>query len=525
MARKPRFDPKSRISKAWISTRPEMIFTAFDQYFATLAGELMKDVDEFSLEIFDTADLDRNEFLAVIVASYFEDFISEIGLWKAFTDHCREELGCDLPFYDLEGYDSEYINWQDIAILIWAWVADGFTGSLLHPHSPTLIALAKAWVELLEDKIDDAPAFSYFDKFLEVKDANDFFRVRDVLNWLTLNSWLFGQLDMRNDYDYNMERLLEGREDLSPSALEFLYYDAHQNLSTNGATRFGGVLITEMAKRIIRGNQDLQDALSGMGRRFTGDFEVLEIKKSHYVFLHLESGLTMRVVKESIDLDPSEGKYVFTSLVQWRGEYWVCGGLVTIPTEEVSKKANARLPYNLATAKDREIIRSQTAGQETVFKQCFGKSLVVRTGRKAIEEAMSLYYKSLELYNAKMLGREPRLNDLPKVSYDQAGESEKVAIFFSPGVGVEFNPFAASVIDYLQGAQIEDVSSPVQLLVSMALKCDLPLVKYIQENYDMTRLEATVPSLNLERDLTAFCWFHNPNGSVKSAPSLSLLNA
>ena len=56
--------------------------------------------------------------MSIIAASYFEDFVNDIGLWSALVRKHEELFGWALPFYDLSDYDKDYLNPQDFEFFL-----------------------------------------------------------------------------------------------------------------------------------------------------------------------------------------------------------------------------------------------------------------------------------------------------------------------------------------------------------------------------------------------------------------------
>lgn len=516
---------KSRITKAWLRTRPDKKYSVdYDQFYIDLAEELRVFIGKmapiFSKEFDESAEIN----LAVVIAGYFEDFISEVGIWKAFTDRFREELGSDLPFYDLEGYDPDYINWQDIALLIWVWSSRDFEKGFTDPLSSITIEFAKLFTEVLDEKIDHAPATSLFDEFLEVKDANKFFDVRFILNWLAIDSWLIGLLDKSFSYERELNKMIAENEQDSVEFLNMFEHDLIQDLTFNDITKFGGLYINELAVRILRGDQKLKENLEGMGRKFAGEFEMVGTEKNHYVLLHLDSMRKVRVTRKSVELQPSLGNYVFTSLSKWGGEFWVNGACLPsyVPIQE--RAAEPYVPYYLANEKEREEITMNVADQEAVFKDVFKSSLVLCKGSDALNETALHYFETLELFNAKKLGRDPIPVKLPSLDLPKMAINGTTAIYFAPGEGMTFNPIAGEIVNYLQGGTGFDFLGQGQVLIALLRYCDIHLARYINANYGLQEAIEEEFHLDLDRDLTALCWFVFPKGCAKPEPNLSILN-
>lgn len=78
--------------------------------------------------------------MALTLAHYLEDVISDFGLWAAFTSKHRELYGKYLPFYtiDEENYYCDEINPEDVRFLIWMVLQKSKETTFCNPENPYL---------------------------------------------------------------------------------------------------------------------------------------------------------------------------------------------------------------------------------------------------------------------------------------------------------------------------------------------------------------------------------------------------
>lgn len=94
----------------WLKYRPYERFSAYDGYYLRQANaifNLLNHPTEGFRKYFQ-----RNHLMemAILITCHFEDFINNIGLWKALTRKHRELCGYAIPFYDPE----EFRMWRRI---------------------------------------------------------------------------------------------------------------------------------------------------------------------------------------------------------------------------------------------------------------------------------------------------------------------------------------------------------------------------------------------------------------------------
>lgn len=105
--------------KKWLELHPYKQTNSVDQYYVGIANEIHKRL--YSSTIADAFEEEENiRYTSLCLAAWFEDVISQTGIWQAFTAECRKRYGTYLPFYPIKGdYFPDEINLEDIRFLLW----------------------------------------------------------------------------------------------------------------------------------------------------------------------------------------------------------------------------------------------------------------------------------------------------------------------------------------------------------------------------------------------------------------------
>ena len=116
---------KQRIySGDWKTLHPYTGSAPTDLYYITLANKVLAAIRpiEEALADDDYRKIDDSEQkeLACILTAYFEDIISQTGIFQAFTRVYHRRFGKPLPFYTLDSdYTPGEINIEEVQFLIW----------------------------------------------------------------------------------------------------------------------------------------------------------------------------------------------------------------------------------------------------------------------------------------------------------------------------------------------------------------------------------------------------------------------
>lgn len=84
--------------KEWSATHPYKRSDASDLYYTAIANKVLNVLDSNQLD--DVLNREMVRPTALALTSWFEDIISQVGIWQAFTTECKRRYGSYLPFYD-----------------------------------------------------------------------------------------------------------------------------------------------------------------------------------------------------------------------------------------------------------------------------------------------------------------------------------------------------------------------------------------------------------------------------------------
>ncbi len=161
-----------------------------DAVYARFASELADLLERQDVEGFEGSNVKE---LAIILTMYYEDVLSEIGVWKAFTDKMQELYGRYLPFFDVDEahYYRDEPNVEDVRFLMWLLISRSEPGSLVSPDTLALKDAAEAVYELMDRRFEEMPVNVQFKEFFSDSQCMDkFFSQRDLMKWFFFSNYL-----------------------------------------------------------------------------------------------------------------------------------------------------------------------------------------------------------------------------------------------------------------------------------------------------------------------------------------------
>ena len=164
--------------------------------------------------------------MAIKLTLYFEDMVSEIGLWHSFVQKHQQLYGKPLPFYHVEkNYTPDEPHIEDIQFLLWdSTLDDEYSDTLVNPENEALAHAARTVYTYFMELFEDTPINDdLYDFFHEACFTDNFYDVRQVLKWYFFDCYLtsgrFQKTTFDEALDYQMD-LCQGNRQIAQSAAE-----------------------------------------------------------------------------------------------------------------------------------------------------------------------------------------------------------------------------------------------------------------------------------------------------------------
>ena len=320
--------------KEWLELHPYKQTNSVDQYYVGIANEIHKRL--YSSTIADAFEEEENiRYTSLCLAAWFEDVISQTGIWQAFTAECRKRYGTYLPFYPIKGdYFPDEINLEDIRFLLWHHIQYLCRGiSAINPENPGIEQTAQEIYGLLAEEYETAPENERMQEFLyhSAMGEEDFFRYREILDWFHYQCY-FNIENVAQCRD-EAERLLDD-EKITPEMAETLIYATRTSLTFKGRRNLLSLTSPEWLALI--GNAHPEHQLWGKVKVRENSCYLLEKEDDRYLYvkdLCSEDEGEFKITKKSLNLSAIRSREVGKStliceLIYFGNAWWQCGMLL-----------------------------------------------------------------------------------------------------------------------------------------------------------------------------------------------------
>lgn len=134
------------------------------------------------------------ERAALALIGYYQDVISDAGIWRAFISECRRLYGYTVPFYSIgEDYMDYELNRADVQFMVWYALSMNYENRrFCDPFDKEILEGAHIWYEELEAHYENAPIPTKyrFSAELEIHSEEDRPEIMRLANWLFLHCYL-----------------------------------------------------------------------------------------------------------------------------------------------------------------------------------------------------------------------------------------------------------------------------------------------------------------------------------------------
>ena len=371
--------------KKWLELHPYKQTNSVDQYYVGIANEIHKRL--YSSTIADAFEEEENiRYTSLCLAAWFEDVISQTGIWQAFTAECRKRYGAYLPFYPIKGdYFPDEINLEDIRFLLWHHIQYLCRGiSAINPENPGIEQTAQEIYGLLAEEYETAPENERMQEFLyhSAMGEEDFFHYREILDWFHYQCY-FNIENVAQCRD-EAERLLDDKK-ITPEMAETLIYATRTSLTFKGRRNLLSLTSPEWLALIGKAHPEHQ--LWGKVKARENSCYLLEKEDDEFLYvkdLCSEDEGEFKITKKSLNLSAIRSREVGKStliceLIYFGNAWWQCGMLL----ENKYNQKMAEYVDDLTKQKEKT---NEKAAFHDFIKASGGKSFVFCQSQEEISD-------------------------------------------------------------------------------------------------------------------------------------------
>jgi hypothetical protein len=460
----------------WEKTKPYKGNKKYSEFYTSLSNDILE-VIQSNKDLFKTQELGivANKKLAIILTSYFEDYINEIGIWDYFVQKNQELYGWSVPFFltDIEREEDE-IYVADIAFLIWFFISQT-NDTFLNPEFPAFITIAQEVFEILEEKMDVAPTTDYYDQFFDIPDDIHFFELKKRLNWFALGSYLLG-FEFGIDLADSIEELQESNPKFFESGVQGeVIYAMQDDYNYKRRSSLSAISNLEWFSAIAKCSLDTKTNILQLHKRIMGNFIYEGKKEGYYQFRNVHTDLLFDVHQDSIDLDAKKikkGEMAAFTIMKWQGDWWLSGmfmGMGKLNDAQLMemRKEISSIPFYAYSEADQAATWEVVNEGHEYFIEFFGNPIKIFKDKSEMQHAMSNFYvfqrkkamakKGKELSEADI--QETKSSTASMLSSIDRGIGKPLAVVSVDKVGISFTENIPVIINQLESDDLPEAEN------------------------------------------------------------------
>jgi len=313
----------------WLKFHPYPQHSDSDSYFLKLCNQLLKaNIDQPLL--LNTIIWTEYKELTCMLVCYFEDVTSETNIWRSFIAEHKRLYGKYLPFHDtaVDYYDDE-INPQDIMFLVWHFISIMHGESIINPLHSSIASFSDNAFKMLQNEYEMAPVNTPLKDFLTVSDQKDIYKIRAIMEFLTIGSYL-NHHHFAKEIEKGNARIAKHK--YSPEHEYILKYNLKVELYFNSVSPILALRANEQLANIIGENHPRYREIKTISKRFKLTCLVLN---NDGTYLDLEQIASRKRIRFSMEsLDPSfkkskltKGKRLSAHMVNIGDEWMLMGSM------------------------------------------------------------------------------------------------------------------------------------------------------------------------------------------------------
>ncbi|MEM9887790.1 MAG: DUF3843 family protein [Bacteroidota bacterium] len=518
----------------WLKLKPYQKRTEYDELYTKIANEIY-DIITPLVEIFtEKSDQQSIKTIALNISQYFEDIISEIGIWKAFTDMNQDYYGYILPFYELNDYVQGDINSEDIQFLIWHY----FSVVNEATYSPNIPEFENYAIKIFNhlNEYEEVLLSDYHKDFYKVRPTDNYFDVRKKITSVTKTNYL---INLEANIYLKKQKIATSEVAENPVQAEYLFYMTQEKAVLKHHYQLNALTGLELFARLANCTEATRTRIRDLGKRCTGEFIYRESTSQFYRFEHRYTKRSFKVWRAS--MQPSieqlqEGAVSVMELTFWDEKWWLSGAMIgRMQGDEMPRKAWSEAIYSFYsnTEEQQEKLKENEAQGHEAFIETFGSNVYFANSPKQVVDAYERYYRNLlqkaQRTAEKILSEsdieETVANTRQMIKAQVEDFSRGAAIAYIENEGLTLQPNYQMAAEYLDRPQLNPQEID-ELYDFLFLEFPSELTQHFIDRYPTDNLKLPMQPSNL--DVVKYWKFlhryHLPENYAPKTPNVKFVD-
>lgn len=519
----------------WLQYKPYNIHSDYDVYYVGIANKVLKILTDYREVIDDNLEykLDTRKAIAIHLTSFFEDIVSEIGVWASFKKLNKQLYGFEIPLFEVDEYkgeegitpyEEEEISYYDVAFLLWYYLSF-FHEMTYNPEYMGIGDIAGSVAYLFEQELEDAPISDYYDGFYKVNATDDYFEIRekadDFLNTNFLIFFEYKNLVMTQLQDIEAKT----NDPYQLNAMSILLLEEARYTKRYSLNALKGI---ELFAMVADCDEETKEKIRNIAHRLDGEFTYIGDNEDYKVFKHCDTNRELKIKTSSFGENHhlhEIGHVVFGTFIHWNNEYLQSGILSSVGKRRTSIGEN--YSFYAHTEEYQQKLFQQVDDMWKAFKMATGHDFIYQVENKKDLEEIYLRFWS-NYYDIAVKDSELTEKEIHHQIEEGGREflnqfKPGAALIFRKGEGILLQPNFQSVINLLEKPRLSLENT--NELYDMLMSFNPDLVAYTLAHYPTHNFKFPVQgcNLNMVKHWKFLQRYETPHFYNEILPSITLM--
>ncbi len=300
---------------------------AVDRYYAELADVVFQRLIDEEVNIEYELEISDLKLMAIRMTMFFEDVVSQIGIWAAAVGEFERRYGYPVPFYEPNNdYEKGYLNIEDVRYVFWNEIQSFYNeDTFIDPHNVTLKLFADDVFDIFDAQWETAPENTRKKEFVHNSEAaGNYWKARKLFEWFVAQSFVSTMFHSSFEKEFNGFMKLNNNLDVEESMAG---YNAMTSISIDGRRNILSIPASEWFAFIRKDEKDIWESFK---LNYPSMYKYLRTDGSKIWFLDAVADTEVAVETESIHTEFlkigfDDNRYYLFTTAEFNGKRYQIG--------------------------------------------------------------------------------------------------------------------------------------------------------------------------------------------------------
>ncbi len=358
--------------KQWMELQPYERPDEVDKYYVEMSNAVLRILIDKGVDTEYDLDINELQLMAMRLTMYFEDVVSQIGVWDAAVGEFERRYGYPVPFYEPDDdYEKGYVNIEDVKFVFWNELQSFYCNdTFIFPNDALLNQIAEDLFVIFDEQWETAPENTRKKQFVHNPEAaQNYWKACKLFEWFVSQSFVSTMFKSAFENKFNSFMELNDQLDIEASMAA---YNALTSIITAGTHNMLSMPAPQWFARIRKNEKEIWESFRLNAPSL---YKYLRTDGSKIWFLDAVADAEMAVEDESIHIEFLKkgfdaGKYYLFSTAEFKGKRYQIGLMTAFSGEnalQMREDMKRRQLFKDSEKAAHKLFLKHSGGKEMMF--------------------------------------------------------------------------------------------------------------------------------------------------------------